>query len=101
MTYKELIYKIARYRDKVNMSARELSLMIGKHEGYINKLECKDFILPSTVLLEIISAFGVTEEEFFSYDTFSPQDREMLNKYNKLSDVHKQTISDFIDKLSK
>ena len=100
MTYKELIYKISKYRDNAKMSARELSLMIGKHEGYINKLESKDFIIPSTVLLNIISAFGISEEEFFS-ENYSTEDKELLNKFNKLSDANKQTILDIMNNLLK
>ena len=48
------------------MSARELSLMIGKHEAYINKLECYAFNLSTNVLLEILDALQVSPQQFFA-----------------------------------
>ena len=60
MEMKDLIQRIGYFRNKANLSARELSLRIGKHEGYINKLESKDFNLPTTMLLEIIETLEIT-----------------------------------------
>lgn len=71
MDIKEVIQRIIYFRNKANLSARELSLRIGKHEGYINKLESKDFNLPAQTLLEIIDAVNSTPEEFFSNDYFN------------------------------
>ena len=77
MKLNEIVKRIIYYRTKKSLSARELSLMIGKHEGYINKLECLDFNPPVSVLLEIIEAFEITEEEFFSsnYQSYSVDDK--------------------------
>ena len=99
MKYKELVNKLSKYRVDLKMSARELSQMIGKHDGYINKLESTDFIIPSNVLLEIIGAFGVSEEEFFSFDSFSAEDKKLINDFHKLSDANKTTVIDLIKNL--
>ena len=63
MELNEVIQRIGYFRNKLNLSARELSLRIGKHEGYINKLESKDFNLPTTMLLEIINALEIEPSE--------------------------------------
>ena len=49
MEVKDLTLRIAYFRNRNDLSARELSLLIGKHGGYINKLESKDFNLPTSV----------------------------------------------------
>lgn len=66
MEMKELIQRIGYFRNKLNLSARELSLRLGKHDGYINKLESKDFNLPTQMLLEIIEVLEITPAEFFA-----------------------------------
>jgi len=65
----EIINRISYLRTRANLSARELSLRIGKNEAYINRLEYRKNFEPSiTVLLDIISACGSTVDEFFYYD---------------------------------
>ena len=68
MTQGDIIDRINFFRVKRGLSARELSLRIGKHEGYVNKLECYDFTLPVPVMCEIIDALQVSMEEFFDPD---------------------------------
>jgi len=65
----DIINRISYLRTRANLSARELSLRIGKNEAYINRLEYRKNFEPSiTVLLDIISACGSTVDEFFYYD---------------------------------
>ncbi len=76
---KDVIQRIGYFRNRANLSARELSLRLGKHDGYINKLESSNFNLPTSMLLEIISALSITPEEFFA-DNFIDYnyDKEIL-----------------------
>lgn len=99
MKIDEVIKRIIYFRNKKGYSARELSLMIGKNEAYINKLECLDFNLPTTVLLEIIEAFEISEEEFFSknYQNYSV-DNELAELLKSLPKDKKQHIIEFIKK---
>ncbi|MBP3630293.1 MAG: helix-turn-helix transcriptional regulator [Clostridia bacterium] len=100
MTVKDIIQRIGYFRTKSNLSARELSLRIGKHDGYINKLESQDFNLPTSVLLEIIDALDITIEEFFCWKTnYNPETKEIIEKLAKLSNSNRQTILDLINKL--
>lgn len=99
MDIKELIERIAYFRTRRGLSARELSLMIGKHEGYINKLESADFNLPVSVLLTIISALEISEEEFFSVDYAAyAENKELLSLIQALPTDKKKNIIEFIKK---
>lgn len=64
-----IINRISQLRTKVGLSARELSLRIGKNEAYINRLEYKKNFEPSiSVINDIVEACGSSLEEFFYYD---------------------------------
>ena len=65
----DVIRRISVIRTRANLSARELSLRIGKSEAYINRLECRKNFEPSiSVIGEIIEACGSTPAEFFYHD---------------------------------
>ena len=97
MEMKDLIQRIGYFRNKANLSARELSLRIGKHEGYINKLESKDFNLPTTMLLEIIETLKITPAEFFADDyTNYENDKEILDLLKTMSKDKRENLLSFI-----
>ena len=99
MEIKEVIQRIGYFRNKANLSARELSLRIGKHEGYINKLESKDFNLPTTMLLEIINALNITPAEFFADNYIDyKKDKEIYNLIANMSAEKKTGLISFISK---
>lgn len=99
MKTRDIIDRIAFFRTQKNLSARELSLRIDKHEGYINKLESLDFNLPTSVLLEIIEALEISPEEFFAdnYQTFK-KDEELLSLIKSLPQSKKDSLITFIKK---
>ena len=99
MNIDEIVKRIEFFRKKKKLSSRELSDMIGKHAGYINKLELEDFNLPTTMLLNIISALEVEEEEFFAknYKTYYI-DKDLYNTIIKLPEEKKKSLSDFLKK---
>jgi len=100
MTTKEIVERISYFRLQKNISARELSQRIGKHETYINKLECKDFNLPTKMLLEIIDALEISVEDFFCLGKDYTEDgKTLLIGFNKLNNTNKQTILDLVNKL--
>ena len=88
MELKDIITRIGIIRTRANLSARALSLMIGKNASYLHLLESeKTTFEPSlSVLLDIIEAYGSTPAEFFSED---------INQYR----IDKQTL-DFLKTLS-
>lgn len=93
MTVKEVINRIGYFRNQGKISARELSLRIGKHDTYINKLESLDFNLPVAILLEIIEALSISCEEFFSNNFANyTQDKEVYDNFVLLSAANKSAI---------
>ena len=97
MNLNEVIQRIGYFRNKINLSARELSLRIGKHEGYINKLESKDFNLPTQMLLVIIEALEITPAEFFADDYIDyKQNYELLHIIDSLKSDKKEHLINFI-----
>lgn len=99
MEMKDIIARIGYFRVKQNLSARELSVRIGKSKNYINRLESTNFNLPTCVLLEIIEALGISPEEFFSsnYTTYK-LDNELSQLLKTLPTSKKESLMDFIKK---
>ena len=60
--------RIAYFREQKKLSAKELSLRVGKAEDYISKLESRNFNLPTFVLLDILNVLEVDYYEFFAKD---------------------------------
>ena len=83
-----LVQRIGYFRNKKNLSARELSLLIGKHGGYINKLESKDFNLPTSVLLKILETLNVSCEEFFAENFMTYKtDKELASTFELMKNL--------------
>ena len=100
MTNKEIIERLSYFRTLKNLSARKLSLMLGKHQAYINKLEAYDFNLNTGTLLEILETLEITPEEFFCLGTdFTPKSKEINKLFNNLSSPNKETVMDLLRKL--
>lgn len=97
MNIKDVIERISYFRTKRNLSARELSLIIGKSESYINRLESIGFNIPITIVLDIIKVLDVKPEEFFSsnYQNYSV-DHELSELLKSLPKDKKQHIINFI-----
>lgn len=94
---KDVIQRIGYFRNKAKLSARELSLRLGKHEGYINKLESKDFNLPTYMLLDIIEALEITTAEFFADDYANYEnDKEILDLLKTMSKDKRENLLLFI-----
>jgi len=97
MDINEIIDRISYFRNKSNLSARELSLMIDKNGAYINHLENSKFNIKVSILLEILSALEVSCAEFFSdnYATYK-QDREIFDLLNALPAERKKLFLDLM-----
>ena len=84
---KKVVDRISYFRTKKNLSARKLSLMIGKSEPYIHSLENGGFDLSLKVLLDIFEALEISPSEFFSD---SPEaflkDKQLLDYFSKLTE---------------
>ncbi|MFQ7699746.1 MAG: helix-turn-helix domain-containing protein [Coriobacteriales bacterium] len=97
MDLNELVQRIGYFRNKINLSARELSLRIGKSETYINQVECRNFTVSLPVLFEIIEALEITCAEFYSDNYVAyKQDKEILDTLNALPAERKNSFLDLI-----
>ena len=97
MDLNELVQRIGYFRNKLNLSARELSLRIGKSETYINQVECRNFTVSLPVLFEIIEALEITCAEFYSDNYVAyKQDKEILDTLNALPAERKNSFLDLI-----
>ena len=66
MEINELVERLGYIRTRANLSARKLSLLIGKTEGYIHNLEqARSFAPTFETLCDILRVCNVTFEEFF------------------------------------
>lgn len=95
MDKNEVVQRISMMRIKAGLSARDLSLRIGKNSAYISRLESKnDSFEPSvSALLEIIAACNSTEVEFFYHDIYAYQkDKEIIELLKNASPVKKEAI---------
>lgn len=90
----EIISRISYFRAKVNLSQKALSLYVDMNAGYINRLESKKDFLPSLeTLIKIIEACGTTFEEFFYSNVQNyPDDIEIINKLNLMSQDKREAL---------
>lgn len=92
-----LVERIGYFRNKSNLSARELSLRVGKSPTYINQVESKNFTLSIPMLFNIIEALEISCEEFFSDDYMNyKQDKQILSLLKNLSVDRKKAFIDLM-----
>ncbi len=98
MELNEIIDRISHIRTKKGLSARELSLSIGKNPSYINRLEYrKDFEPTIGVINDIIEACDSSFEEFFHEDMDAYQaDKQLLDLIKKIPEDKKEALIKFL-----
>ena len=81
MGLNELIDRISYIRTRANLSARKLSQIIGKTDGYIHHLEQSRKFAPTfETLMDILEACNCPPVEFFYYSiTAYKQDKEIID----------------------
>lgn len=102
MDKNDIIAKISQLRTKAGLSARDLSLRIGKNSAYISRLESKnDSFEPSvSALLEIIEVCGSTPLEFFYYDSYTyEKDKQIINLLQKAKPEIKDAVIKILENL--
>lgn len=100
MDLNEIIGRISQLRTKAGLSARELSLRIGKNEAYINRLEYRKNFEPSvTVISEIAEACGSSLEEFFYYDMNQYKiDKQVIDLLKNIPESKKKAFVEILSK---
>ncbi len=101
MEINELVERIAFIRTRANLSARKLSILIGKTDGYIHNLEqARSFAPTFETFCAILKACNVSFEEFFypKIENYK-RDKELLELLKTAPD-EKRDIALAILKLS-
>ena len=91
MELNELIDRISFIRTRANLSARKLSMLIGKAEGYIHRLEqSRDFAPTFDALMAILQVCNCSCEEFNYYQIAQyKRDKEIIDLLKTASDERK------------
>ena len=94
MELNEIIERVSRLRTRKGLSARELSLRIGKNAAYINRLEYRKNFEPSiSVIRDICEVCDSSLEEFFYYDMEQyKKDKEILDILKKIPLSKKEAL---------
>lgn len=97
MNIKDVLFRIGYFRNRANLSARGLSLSIGKNSAYITKMEAGEYEPSMSVILDIIEACGTSPEEFFYEDlTAYKSDKESLSVIKNLSETKKSALKELL-----
>lgn len=90
---KFLVERFGFFRSRAKLSARDLSLRMGRSEGYIAKFEKGGLNIPSEVLLDALKILNVTPQQFFCKDP-NKFDEEMLvlERFEQLSSQKKEVV---------
>ena len=102
LNIQDIIDRIVFFREQKKLSAKELSLRIGKAEDYISKLESRIFNLPTFVLLDILNVLDVDYNEFFSkdYKNYVVNER-IINAIENLSGRQRMLVLELLESCNK
>ncbi len=79
--------RLSELRTQKNVSAREMSLSLGQHPGYINKIENGNGMPSMQVFFYICQYLDVTPSEFFSIELKAPHKLAILLESLKAIDA--------------
>ena len=94
---KFLIDRLGYFRNRANLSGRELSQRMDKSIAYIAKFENGDFNIPAEALLDANEICEGSPEEFFWEDIAKyKEQKELISTFDKLSNESKDTIKNLM-----
>lgn len=97
MNLNDIAMRIWYFRNQKQLSARELSLRLGKSPTYINQIESRNFTISLPVLLDIIDILEIPCAEFFADNyTSYKQDNEIIDILNNLPAERKKSFVDLM-----
>lgn len=84
--------RIYQLRNQKDVTAREMSLAIGQHKGYITQIENGQNLPSIQGLLYICEYLNISPEEFFADDINPIKTREIYSDLRDLTDDQFDTI---------
>ncbi len=98
--YDEVINRIGYFRNKANLSMRDLSGRLGMNPQFMKTIESKQIELKVKTLLDFCDIVDISIQDFFYLGKeYNKDDKYMLDLFNSLSSDNKRTIVDLIKKL--
>ncbi len=100
MDYNEIINRLGYFRNKANLSQRELSQRLGYNPQFIKTIEGKQIELKVKTLIDFCEVVGISIFDFFYLGKeFNPEIKEFLDLFQSLSDEKKTMIINLMKNL--
>lgn len=100
MNEKDFSLRLAKLREKMGVSARDMSLSIGQNPGYINNIETGKSMPSLAGIFYICDYLEITPSEFFDLENKNPVKlQELINNLKQLDDNLLYHMSEIVRKL--
>ena len=100
MNEKDFSLRLAKLRERMGVSARDMSLSIGQNPGYINNIETGKSMPSLAGIFYICDYLEITPSEFFDLENQNPaQLQELISNLIQLDDDLLYHISEIVRKL--
>ncbi len=101
MDEKTLALRIARFRERKGVSAREMSLAIGQNPGYINGIETGKTSPSLAGIFYICDYLNITPATLFTDESEAPAKLHAITEdMKKLSDRQLETVAALVRELA-
>lgn len=98
--YDEILRRMGYFLNLANKSGRSVSLDMEHGELYLNRILNKNVELKMSTFLEFCDILNITPQDFFYLgDKFNANDKNILEKFSKLTDENKRIVLDLMEKL--
>lgn len=100
LSYNDVLARLGYFRNKNNLSSREVSARLDASSGHFNRIERGNVELKMKTFLDFLEIVNISPIEFFypkpeNYE----KDKELLEAIFTLSDDKKQTLLDVARKM--
>ena len=97
---KDFSLRLAKLRERMGVSARDMSLSIGQNPGYINNIETGKSMPSLAGIFYICDYLEITPSEFFDLENKNPVKlQELINNLKQLDDNLLYHMSEIVRKL--
>lgn len=99
--YDEILKRIRYFRNVRSLTAKDVSIRLGKNQDYLTKIENNIIDLKVSVLLELIKMFDISVMDFFYLgERFNREDKNLLSLYGGLQKEDKRFVINFLKRLN-
>ncbi len=99
--YDEILKRIRYFRNVISLTAKDVSIRLGKNQDYLTKIENNIIDLKVSVLLELIKMFDISVMDFFYLgERFNREDKNLLSIYGGLRKEDKRFVINFLKRLN-